>query len=70
MSHELPEKGMCKGSNGQRKVAIKEVPSQMCSFPTVEMDYSSFKYLWKIKLPANSDMVTLGKGHSTTERIH
>lgn len=70
MSHELPEKWMHMGSNGQSKVAIKEVPSQTCSFPTVKMDYPSLKYLRKIKFPANSDTVTLGKGHSVTERIH
>lgn len=70
MSHELTEKWMRMGSNGQSKVAIKEVPSQMYSFPTVKMDYPSFKHLWKIKFPANSDTVTLGKGHSMTERIH
>lgn len=42
MSHELPEKRMRMGSNGQSKVAIKEVPSQMCSFPKVEMDTQAY----------------------------
>lgn len=36
------------GSNGQSKVAIKEVPSQTCSFPKVETDTQAYSIYRKL----------------------
>lgn len=55
MSHELPGKRMCAGSNGQSKVAIKGSSKSNVLLPKGQDRYPSLQYLLKIKFPCNSD---------------